>query len=87
MNQLPMVDMVETGRNITRMRKQNGLSVKDLQDIFSFSTPNAIYKWQRGIAVPTLDNLIVLAAVFHVTVDDILAIDVPEERNSASNLR
>lgn len=86
MNQLPMIDMVETGRNITRMRKQNGLSVKDLQDIFSFSTPNAIYKWQRGIAVPTLDNLIVLAAVFHVTVDDILAIDVPGSQRNGSDI-
>ena len=85
MIQLPIIDMVETGRNITRMREQNGLSVKDLQDIFSFSTPNAIYKWQRGIAVPTLDNLIILAAVFHVTVDDILAVDVPEEREDMSD--
>lgn len=86
MNQLPMIDMAETGRNITRMRKQNGLSVRDLQDIFSFSTPNAIYKWQRGIAVPTLDNLIILASVFHVTVDDILAIEVPGERDRTSNV-
>lgn len=84
---LPMIDMVETGRNITRLRKQNGLSVKDLQDIFAFSTPNAIYKWQRGNAVPTLDNLVVLAAVFHVTVDDILAIDVPGEHEKVSNAR
>lgn len=84
---LPIIDMVETGRNITRLRKQNGLSVKDLQDIFAFSTPNAIYKWQRGNAVPTLDNLVVLAAVFHVTVDDILAVDVPEEQKKVSNAR
>lgn len=84
---LPIIDMVETGRNITRLRKQNGLSVKDLQDIFAFSTPNAIYKWQRGNAVPTLDNLVVLAAVFHVTVDDILAVDIPEEQKKVSNAR
>ncbi|MDE6625545.1 MAG: helix-turn-helix domain-containing protein [Lachnospiraceae bacterium] len=78
MVQMPMIDMAGTGKNIERLRKQNGLSVKDLQDIFAFSTPNAIYKWQRGAAMPTLDNLIVLAAVFQVTVDDILVIELPQ---------
>lgn len=74
MFQIPVIDMVRTGQNIQQLRKQKGLSIKDLQDIFDFSTPNAIYKWQKGIAMPTLDNLIVLAAVFQVTVDDILVI-------------
>lgn len=72
---IPIVDMVETGKNITRLRKQSGLSVKDLQNIFGFGTPQAIYKWQRGLAMPTIDNLIVLATVFGVTLDDIVAID------------
>ena len=72
MNDLPTIDMIATGANITAMRQRAGLSVRDLQDIFGFSTPQAIYKWQRGDAMPTLDNIVVLAAVFCVTVDDIL---------------
>lgn len=87
MMQLPTINMTATGRNIIRLREQNGMTVKDLQDIFAFSTPNAIYKWQRGIAVPTLDNLIVLAAVFRVTVDDILVIDVPEDQKGRTGKR
>lgn len=66
------IDMIATGQNITRLRERAGLSVKDIQDIFGFSTPQAIYKWQRGIAMPTLDNLIVLAAVLCVSMDDII---------------
>ena len=72
MNDLPTIDMIATGANITAMRQRAGLSVRDLQDIFGFSTPQAIYKWQRGDAMPTLDNIVVLAAVFGVTVDEIL---------------
>lgn len=72
MNVIPVIDMTATGCNITRMRKNAGLTVKDLQDIFGFSTPQAIYKWQRGTAMPTVDNLVVLAAVFGVTIDDII---------------
>ena len=72
MNRIPVIDMTETGINITRMRINAGLTVKDLQDVFGFSTPQAIYKWQRGTALPTVDNLVVLATVFGVRIDDIL---------------
>ncbi len=73
---LPVIDMVRTGQNIARLRKQAGLSVKDLQDIFGFATPQAIYKWQQGVALPTIDNLVVLAAVLQVRLDDILVTDI-----------
>ena len=77
MNRIPVIDMTATGINITRLRVNAGLTVKDLQDIFGFSTPQAIYKWQRGTALPTVDNLVVLAAVFGVKIDDILIFQVP----------
>ena len=72
MERIPVIDMTATGINITRLRINAGLTVKDLQDIFGFSTPQAIYKWQRGTALPTVDNLVVLAAVLGVKIDDIL---------------
>ena len=72
---LPTIDMISTGQNITRLRRQVGLSVRDLQDIFGFATPQAIYKWQQGVALPTIDNLVVLAAVLQVRMDDILVTD------------
>ena len=67
--------MVKTGQNIMNLRVVAGLSVKDLQDIFGFATPQAIYKWQHGTALPTIDNLVVLAAVFQVHMDEILVLD------------
>ena len=75
MNTWPVVDMTATGRNIVRLRKQAGMTVRDLQDIFGFSNPQAIYKWQRGQAMPTIDNLVVLAVVLGVGLDDIIIID------------
>ena len=72
---LPTIDMIATGQNINRLRKQAGLSVKDLQDIFGFATPQAIYKWQQGVALPSIDNLVVLAAILQVRMDDILVTD------------
>ena len=72
---IPTINLVATGQNIVRLRKAAGLSVKDLQDIFGFATPQAIYKWQKGTAMPTIDNLVVLAMVFQVKMDDIIVVD------------
>ncbi len=74
MDNIPVIDMIATGMNITRLRINAGLTVRDLQNIFGFSTPQAIYKWQHGDAMPTLDNIVVLAAVFGVAIDDIIVI-------------
>ncbi len=72
---MPAIDMVATGRNIVRLRQSVGLSVKDLQIFFGFATPQAIYKWQHGTAMPTLDNLVALAMIFGVSMDDIIVVD------------
>ena len=77
LNDLPVIDMAATGRNIARLRKDAGMTVRQLQAVFGFATPQAIYKWQRGEAMPTLDNMAALAAVFGVTVDDILVVRSP----------
>ena len=71
----PTIDLEATGRNITRLRIEAGLSVKDLQEIFGFATPQAIYKWQHGTALPSVDNLVLLSAVFGVPVDEILVLE------------
>lgn len=73
---MPTINMTATGQNITKLRKDAGLTVKDLADIFGFTTPQAVYKWQHGVAMPTLDNLVVLAAVFGVPMEEIIVVDV-----------
>lgn len=71
---IPMIDMVRTGQNINRLRKIAGVSVKDLQEVFGFNSPQAIYKWQHGTTLPTIDNMVVLARVLGVRIDDILVL-------------
>ncbi len=73
---LPTIDLAQTGANIVSLRKAAGLTVHDLQMVFGFNSPQAIYKWQNGAALPTVDNLLVLAALFHVRIDDILVTTV-----------
>ena len=75
MMEIPFVNTVATGQNIDRLRIEAGLSVRDLQVIFGFSTPQAIYKWRRGECLPTLDNLVAIALLLEVTLDKIVIVD------------
>ena len=68
----PVIDLVETGRCIERQRRQAGLTVRDLQAYFGFEYPQAIYKWQHGECLPTVDNLLALARLLRVSMEDLL---------------
>ena len=69
---VPVIDMKQTGQRIAALRVRSGISVRSLQQMLGIATPQAIYKWQRGAAMPTLDNLVVLASVFGTTMDAII---------------
>ena len=72
---VPVIDLAETGKNIRRIREASGISVREIQKILGFTNPQAIYKWQKGECLPSIDNLVILAAVLGVTVDEILVTD------------
>lgn len=72
---IPTIDMIRTGENINKLRQDAGISVKELQEIFGFATPQAIYKWQHGTTLPTIDNLVVLSKVLKVSIEDILVLE------------
>ena len=69
---VPCINIVKTGKNIDRLRKENNLSIKELAELLGFTTPQAVYKWIHGKNLPTLDNIVILAYFLHVTVDEII---------------
>lgn len=71
---LPVIDMQATGRNIESLRRKNHLRIVDVQDYFDFNTPQAIYKWERGRSLPSLENLLALARIYKCAVEDIVVI-------------
>ena len=74
-SKLPSIDLKKTGQNIKKMRKEVGVTVRELQVMFGFTSPQAIYNWQNGISLPSVDNFIVLAAVLGTTIEEIIAIE------------
>ena len=71
---MPTIDMTATGLRIGALRDAAGLTNKDLAEALGFSTRNAVYKWLGGDALPSLDNLVVLADLLGVGVDEILVV-------------
>ena len=66
------IDPIATGLNIKRLRLAHGRSIKDIQEFFGFLAPQAVYKWERGTSLPSLDNIFSLAKYYSVRIDDII---------------
>ena len=76
--QFPVIDLAATGENITRLRRAKGLTVREVQSYFGFEEPQAIYKWQRGKSLPTVDNLYALSNLLEVPMNEILVTAAPK---------
>lgn len=72
---IPIIDMEATGRNIKQFRRERGMTVSELREVFGFTNPQAIYRWESGGSLPTIDNLVILASVLGVTIDEILIME------------
>ena len=70
-----IINMKLTGQNIIHLRTQRGISVRQLQRMLGFATPQAIYKWQNGTSLPTIDNLVALSCILGVAIDAIIITD------------
>lgn len=68
----PVIDLENTGLQIKKLRKISGFSVRDLQTIFGFEYPQAVYAWEQGKNIPSIDNLLVLSKLFGVPVEEIV---------------
>ena len=71
----PVINLRKTGENIARMRKEAGISVREMQIMFGFTNPQAIYSWQNGRSLPSVDNFIILAAILGTTIDEIISVE------------
>ena len=65
------VDMIATGQRIHELRIKTGMTIKNIQDACGI-TATSVCNWQNGKSVPSVDNLVILAALWHVGLDDII---------------
>ncbi len=70
---MTVIDMAATGRNIRDLRLAAGMTIRDVRAACGVSSA-AVTKWQSGRALPTLDNMVVLADLWSVHIDDIIVV-------------
>lgn len=77
-----VLDAKKTGERIKELRKENHLTVEEVSSYMGFESVQAVYKWQRGDSLPTVDNLYALSQLFKTPVDEILRGDRGEDLSS-----
>ena len=68
----PVIDPVATGACIRELRMERHISVADLKDMLELESVQAIYKWQRGECLPSVDNLYAISRLLGVPLDSII---------------
>ena len=63
---------IEIANKLVKLRKQAGLSQEELADKLGLSR-QAVSKWERAEASPDTDNLICLAKLYGVSLDELLS--------------
>ena len=67
-----IIDLRETGKNIERLRIEQGYSARDIAQIMGFDTPAAYYHWKNGKTLPSIEHLLVLSELFEKHIEDII---------------
>ena len=65
----------KTGERIRKLLLEQGYTIREIQGVFGFENPQAIYKWLSGKSLPSIDNFIILSRLLHTSIEDILVID------------
>lgn len=71
---------IEIANRLVWLRKQNNLSQEELAAKLGISR-QAVSKWERAESSPDTDNLILLARLYQVSLDDLLRTDGPVGAN------
>ncbi len=65
---------IELANKLTKLRKEHGYTQEELASKLNVSR-QAISKWERGEASPDTDNLIELAKLYNISLDELILID------------
>lgn len=77
------ISKVETGKNIRKLLAEYGLTVRDVQEELELDSPQSVYKWLNGKALPSLENLMILSSMLDVPMERILVMERADEKEVA----
>jgi len=66
-----MIDKIKVGKRIIALRKELGYSQGEFADKLCV-TPQAVSKWETGLALPDIEILLNMSMLFKITINEIL---------------
>ena len=78
MKNLQVVSIKRTGERLKAIREQKGISKDSVQRMLKLTHLNPINEWERGAHLPSIDNLVALAQIYDVKLDDMIILSKDE---------
>ena len=71
-NEIPMeLDTIATGKKIKALMEEENITIREVSNAMNVSF-QAVSKWQKGEALPTISNFYILGQILGSDVDDML---------------
>lgn len=71
----PVINLEKTGKNIKELREEKGYSVKKLAEFMEFEAVQAVYNWQSGKTIPSMEHLKLLSELFDKPMEEIIVFE------------
>ena len=73
---IPLIDVPATSKNLKNLRESHNFTVAQVQKLLGMENPQSIYSWENSENkyLPRLDNLVFLAKLYEVSIDELLVI-------------
>ncbi|MBQ8879157.1 MAG: helix-turn-helix transcriptional regulator [Lachnospiraceae bacterium] len=68
----PNIDMQQTGIKLKHMLESAGYTPRMLQDYLHLSCVQPIYRWYKGLILPSVDHLFMLSELLNVHMEEFL---------------
>ena len=68
----PNIDMQQTGKKLKHMLESAGYTPRIIQDYLRLSCVQPIYRWYKGLILPSVDHLLMLSELLNVHMEDFL---------------
>ena len=66
------INIRKTGAKLKRLAKCKGYSVKEIQEYLGLSCPQSIYRWYKGLILPSIDNRLRLSELYDMHMEELL---------------
>ena len=81
------IDYITTGINLKNQIKIAGYDVKYIKEYLDLHSVQAIYKWQRGECLPTVEHMFKISQLLDITIDNLVMQQIPYTEYNAQILQ